>query len=146
MKSKIEKLVELVGSYVRVVDLKRLDDGELAHVGDAIIAGKKITRDGKVTPLADCIFNGVASRYAVQQETRSLNGYEYPAPETEAPEVGTRYYVPDLVYGACAGTKWQDDPRDKARLKAGVVHLSEKNAIAHRNAIILAGGGEAWVS
>ena len=143
MKSKIEKLVGLVGQHVRVIDLKRLDDGELAPIGDAIIAGKEITRGGKVTPVEDCIFNSPASHYTIKQEMRSLNGYEYPAPETEAPKVGVRYYVPDT---ACDNLfswyVWENDDFDRKWLTHREVHLSEENAIAHTKAIILAGGGE----
>ena len=142
MKSKIEKLIELVGLTVEIRNLKRLDDGDLAHVGDAIIAGKEITRSGVAVLAKACLFDCSAGYYAIKQKMRSLNGYEYPAPETEAPEVGTPYYMPYLVYGACSRSNWADDTMDKARLEAGVVHLSEKNATAHAKAFIKAGGGE----
>ena len=142
MKSKIEKLVELVGRFVRVADLKRLDDGELARIGDAIINGREILTDDELCQLEFLSFQGQASRYTIRQETRSLNGYEYPAPETEAPEAGTHYYVPDLVYGDCSRSAWKNDKLDNERLKAGLVHLSAESAIEHTVAFIKACGGE----
>ena len=142
MKSKLEQLAELVSPLVRVEDLKRLDDGELAHIGDAVIAGKKINVDGGYPRLVKIHFNGSPDLYAIKQEMKFLNGFEYPAPETEAPEVGTPYCVPDMFYGGYTASIWRNDTTDKARLKAGAVHLSAENAIAHTQASIKASGGE----
>ena len=142
MKSKIEKLVELVNPATQVKSLKRLNGGDLSHIGDAIINGREIHADGELCPLELLAFHGQASRYTIKQEMRSLNGYEYPAPETEAPEVGTLYYVPYLDSSGYSRGPWKNSLLNKLRLKAGVVHLDRENAIAHTEAIIKAGGGE----
>ena len=141
MKSKIEQLVLLVNPVVKIVNVLRLDDGDLSHIGDAIIAGKEIKRGGDFVPLAEIYFDGNADSYAIQQEMRSLNGYEYPVPETEAPEVGTPYCVP-CIDGSILCKIWHGIRFDLNRLSLRIVHLSEENAIAHTKAIILAGGGE----
>ena len=141
MKSKIEKLVELVNPATQVKSLKRLNGGDLSHIGDAIINGREILTDDELCPLEFLSFQGQASRYTIRQEMRSLNGYEYPAPETEAPEVGTPYYVP-CIDGSILSKIWHGIRFDLNRLSLRIVHLSEENAIAHAEAIIWAGGGE----
>ena len=143
MKSKIEKLIPLLSPRVHLEDLSRLNDGELAPVGDAIIAGKEITYGGKTTPAKACFFNSPASYYKVKQEMRSLNGHAYPAPETVAPAFGTRYYVPAVTAsGLRTAHLWRGALSDLRRLVAGFVHLNEESATEHTEAIINAGGGE----
>ena len=145
MKSKIEKLVVLVNPDIELKNLLRLVDGDLAHIGDAIIAGKEIKMDGDCVPLSEIYFRGSGSHglYTIKQETRSLNGYEYPAPETEAPRDGVWYYVPaGAATSLRSGHIWCGDGVDRKCLKARVVHLAAENAIAHAKAIFKAGGGE----
>lgn len=70
---------------------------------------------------------------------RTLGGLEYPAPETEAPETNTRYYLPALYsdwYYTIA--RWDNSPGDNKYLEAGLVHLTEEAAEAHARAILAA--------
>ena len=143
MKSKIEKLVELVNKDVKVRNLQRLVDGDLAYIGDAWLAGKELVIEETNLNAALAHFNGPTECYTIKQEMKSLNGYEYPAPETVAPKIGTRYYVATAPLSRLyIAHIWNGDVFDLRCLKAGLVHLSEENVIAHTMATIKAGGGE----
>lgn len=70
-------------------------------------------------------------------ETRIINGFEVPAPETEAPEDGDRYYAADIgsrrfyeVY------TWEGDNIDFRVLKRGLVFLRKVDAIATAKAML----------
>ena len=73
--------------------------------------------------------------FALAPRTHTLNGYEVPAPETEAPEARAEYWYlsafkPDGV--RCA--TWMDKPHAHNALKNGL-WLSEEDAIANAKAI-----------
>ena len=142
MKSKLEQLAGLVNPAVKIKNLLRLVDGDLAHIGDAIIAGKEIKQECDCVLLTEMYFSFLPDLYTIKQEMRSLNGYEYPAPEAQPLEFEAPYYIPDFVYGGCVKSVWRGDPIHPARLKAGLVHLSENNATAHTDAYTKACGGE----
>ena len=66
-------------------------------------------------------------------------GGTFPAPETEAPGAGAKYWVPDfyednLVYGY----RWDGDDMDYKHLSRGFVYLTREAAIA-RAELMLAG-------
>ena len=68
----------------------------------------------------------------------------WPVPESKPLQDGQTYYYPDL--NCCDGTgciksTWRGDIVDFRRLRAGIVHLDEWSAKAHRDAIIIARGG-----
>ena len=65
-----------------------------------------------------------------RKRTVTINGHEVPAPETQAPKIGTQYWTfrntdPDLV----VSNVWSNDGLDRRLLNRGLVHLSEENAL-----------------
>lgn len=71
------------------------------------------------------------------ERTFMLGGIEVPLPETEAPEVGTRYYLPNLR--VCRGydtSTWGNLPEEHWRLKESMVHLTPEAASTHAKALI----------
>lgn len=65
----------------------------------------------------------------LRPHTITINGVEVPAPETQAPKLGTKYWV--LHYNAkneVAEQTWVNDRMDNLWLNRGLVHLSRKNA------------------
>ena len=73
----------------------------------------------------------------MHQETRIINEFEVPLPETQAPERGTTYYSPDLM--RChlfASLVWDDDDYDFRMLNRGLVFLNLDVAIATAKAML----------
>lgn len=70
-------------------------------------------------------------------ETRIINGFEVPVPETEAPEYDASYYLAAPTRRFFHGREdWVGDTMDKIWLKRGLVFLSEKDAIANAKAML----------
>ena len=71
------------------------------------------------------------------QETRIINGFEVPMPETEEPKYGTRYYLASLdkklLYSYVI---WDGRGRAKLWLERGLVFLSREDAIANAKAML----------
>ena len=62
-----------------------------------------------------------------------------PAPETEAPMIGSRYWVPDFAEGSLSYSYiWGRDETDNNHLSRGLVYLTREAAIA-RAELMLAG-------
>lgn len=65
-----------------------------------------------------------------------------PAPETEAPRLGSMYWVPDLsAVGFIWHHAWRNDDYDNRALSRGLVYLTREAAIA-RAELMLAGGAK----
>ena len=68
----------------------------------------------------------------------TLAGITFDAPETKAPEPGTRYWYPDTIsisvktYTNC----WGDSEFDRHLLERGFVHLKKEYAELHSKALI----------
>lgn len=70
-------------------------------------------------------------------ETRVINGFEVPAPETKKPALDTKYYTPLLTNHCFAvGRNWEDDGFDNRSLQRGLVFLSVQDAIATAKAML----------
>lgn len=70
-------------------------------------------------------------------ETRIINGFEVPAPETKKPALDTKYYTPLLTNnGFCCGVRWDDDGSDNRSLQRGLVFLNVEDAIANAKAML----------
>lgn len=76
---------------------------------------------------------------AVPRRMCTLAGVEFPAPETEPPEIGASYWSADtsLQY-AVQLLRWDGDAYDMACLNNGFVHATRAAAEAHTNAVISA--------
>lgn len=70
-------------------------------------------------------------------ETRIINGFEVPAPETKKPALDTKYHTPLLTSNCfCCWASWEDDCFDNRALQRGLVFLSEEGAIATAKAML----------
>lgn len=75
------------------------------------------------------------SHFALAPRTHTLNGYDVPAPETEAPESGAKYWVLNSWdKDAVTFTHWSGTDGDRNTLKHGL-WLSKEDAIANRKAL-----------
>lgn len=70
--------------------------------------------------------------YSIAPRTHVVNGFTVPAPETEAPERGSLYYVADASEeGWTYNFHWEDDTDDFLSLARGRVFLTEEAARAN---------------
>ena len=66
----------------------------------------------------------------------------YPSPLTEPPSFNTIVYITDISSSDfCFDITWTGEEYDVDVLNRGIVHLTQDNAVAHAQAIILACGG-----
>jgi len=73
--------------------------------------------------------------FRIKPRTHTLNGYDVPAPETEAPEVGVEYWVLMATSKAGVGSySWAGDKQDQNALRNGL-WLSEEDATANAKAL-----------
>ena len=75
--------------------------------------------------------------YRRKPRTININGFEVPEPLRVAPKLGTVYYMPwlpseTLITGIC----WANDEYDNRMLSRGLVHLTEKAAALHAQALL----------
>lgn len=70
-------------------------------------------------------------------ETRVINGFEVPAPETEELEYGTSYYLASLEgRHFLSRVTWDDHEMDRLWLKRGLAFLNKEDAIATAKAML----------
>lgn len=88
------------------------------------------------------IFNG-KHIFRLRQETVTIGNISFPKPESEKPKLHTEYFFPCFTTPSLANFyKWAGDDVDYELLKAGLVHLTKENAIAHAEALIKLSGGK----
>lgn len=76
------------------------------------------------------------------QEVITIGDVSFPKPETQAPDLGVRYYIVDLTECKLINSfAWLNSELDYHYLNIGNLHLSEENAIAHAKALIKLSGG-----
>lgn len=121
--------------------IDRLDDGDLSHIGDAVLAGRTVSSHerGAVDPFK-CRFLQDANTYAVAPERIAIGGVSFPKPISEAPEHGTRVYIAG-VGGSTDWIQWDGARSDLQALKDNCLHLSEKAAEEHSRAMSKLSGG-----
>ena len=78
--------------------------------------------------------------YRRRPRTITINGNQVPEPLRVAPEVGTLYYVANLLHAALQNDPkprtWNGSSTDFAALRAGIVHLLKYNAAQHSTALL----------
>lgn len=79
------------------------------------------------------IFNPEQWQVRRKQKMHRLGEHTFPAPATEAPEMGTKYFIVMLV--SIADYEWCGDITDHNWLMQGRAHLTEEAAEAHHKAI-----------
>lgn len=65
----------------------------------------------------------------------SINGMNFPRPESKKPPLGTKYWTIGLVASCQSERVWLDTAEDNAALEGGLVHLSQSAATAHAIAL-----------
>ena len=82
-------------------------------------------------------------QFRLSQEMITIGDVSFPKPESKAPEIGVRYFMTYLSARTFfAHHYWDGGEIDQGFLKAGLVHLSRENAIAHAKALIKLSRGE----
>lgn len=61
----------------------------------------------------------------------SINGMNFPRPESKKPPLGAKYWTIGLVASCQNECVWLDTAEDNTALKGGLVHLSQSAAVAH---------------
>ena len=78
------------------------------------------------------------------QEIITVGEISFPKPVSEAPEVGTEYWLTMSYYDHYTTTQsfvWNNDHKDNMFLQRCLIHLSKENAIEHSKALIKLSGG-----
>ena len=72
-----------------------------------------------------------------KQKYINVNGFKVPAPETVAPDISTKYYLPisshELYHEELY---YHNDLFDARILQRGMLHLTKENAVKHAKAMI----------
>ena len=70
-------------------------------------------------------------------KTIKVNGFDVPAPMSEAPMVNDEYFTPQTGYEIFyCKNKWRGDKFDSRFLSRGLIHSNESAAIAHAKAML----------
>lgn len=70
-------------------------------------------------------------------KTIKVNGFDVPAPMSEAPEIDSKYFVIDLLDKELfSDIEWEGDCKDFQWLQKGIVHSTKSAAIAHAKAML----------
>lgn len=80
--------------------------------------------------------------FRIKPEIITIGDVSFPKPESENPKSDTEYFFPSFFRPYLVGCfEWAGDDDDYKLLKAGLVHLTKENAIAHAKALIKLSGG-----
>lgn len=75
-------------------------------------------------------------------KTITIGDVSFPKPVSKALEENQKYFIPDFTVTRLYYTsQWCNTDLDNLRLKRGLIHLSQENAIAHAKALIKLSGG-----
>lgn len=70
-------------------------------------------------------------------DTIEVNGFKVPAPMVVEPDMGDRYFTPDLARKDFAQEyRWRDDEYDFLFLSREIIHSTRENAVAHAKAML----------
>ena len=77
------------------------------------------------------------NRYRRKPRVININGHEVPEPVRRPLASECKYFAPTIDgFYLAAEYYWQDDETDNRLLERGLVHLTEKAAIAHAKALL----------
>lgn len=104
---------------------------KVTYIGKDIVCCSNIDGDAEYA----CLLGLVS--FEPIPKTIKVNGFDVPAPMSEAPEIGDEYFTPQTGYAVfyCAN-KWICDGYDHRFLSRGLVHATESAAIAHAKAML----------
>lgn len=137
---KAKKLEKIVSKHVAISNFMRLVDGDLTGIGDALCDGRAVASCGNIAEPASLSFDSGADIYTIVKPMCKLGGLEFPLPEGISPNLGSKYYSPNVANkeDLFFYTRWSGGAIDFTRLNAGVIHLSREGAIMHAEALIAA--------
>lgn len=101
--------------------------------------------------LFGCLNNGVSIEAILKgyfvfrplPKTIAVGGVSFPKSVSEPLKEGQKYFIPDLTVTRLYYTsQWCNTDLDNLRLKRGIIHLSEEDAVAHAKALIELSGGQ----
>lgn len=70
-------------------------------------------------------------------ETIKVNGFDVPAPMSEAPKRGAKFYIPSICYHDYFDVaEWIGDENDILWISRGIIHSTKSAAIAHAKAML----------
>jgi len=75
------------------------------------------------------------AKYRIKPRTIRIGEYDVPEPMREAPEVGSRVFLFNMV-GDTKATRWDGDDVDKRMLNSGICHSTQEAAELHAKALI----------
>ncbi len=120
-----------------------------AEVLRAIADGKEVEcysylPEAWVQPILSHVnpFNCQNAKWRIKPETIKIGNHEFPKPMTEAPEIGSDYYVVNFYYELYYPATWSDDKEDIELLERGACHATKEAAIAHTKALIAISQGK----
>ena len=89
-----------------------------------------------------CVAWIVDNEYRLKPRTIRIGDINVPEPMRSAPEVGSSYFIIDLIHpNMVIECEWDGDKSDAWFLARGICHPTEEAAIAHATALILVSGG-----
>ena len=76
-------------------------------------------------------------KYRRKPKTITVNGIEVPEPAREAPKMGEKFFLVDLISPTLVDDYlWANYKYDNEWLNKGLVHLTEEAALAHSKALL----------
>ena len=125
---------KVVSDKISYANLVRLIDGDLAHIGEAILNGKNIEWK-YVHQWFICEGNSFPDRvenYRVKQETFNLGGIDIPVPaKIEDMEADECYWVVDYANNEVSDYAFVYDTVDRRWFSSNICHKTRENAEAH---------------
>lgn len=96
---------------------------------------EKFHSTDKWNPMSDVFFQ-THREYRLKPSFIDINGHQVPEPVREPLEVGDRYWVITLEYGACPHVWTGSDQEIYCWIERGLIHLTEAAAEAHIAALL----------
>jgi len=113
-----------------------------AEILRAISEGKTVewklsNKDWKVCENPLHFISDPYAEFRIKPATITINGHEVLAPVREPLEIGQTYWVVSIGDSRMTYTQtWDDDAIDYMRLERNLIHLTQKAAIAHAEALL----------
>ena len=86
---------------------------------------------------------GLDTEYRLKTCTIRIGDIDVPEPMRSAPEVGSSYFIINLIHpNMVVECEWDGSQSDAWYLARGICHPTEEAAIAHAKALILVSGGK----
>lgn len=120
-----------VGSECILIVNNEPRPAKVTYIGKDIVCCSNIDGDAEYA----CLLGAVS--FEPIQKTIKVNGFDVPAPMSEAPMINDEYFAPQTGYEVFyVKHSWRGDKFDSRFLSRGLVHSTESAAIAHAKAML----------